>query len=186
MTSALTYETLANYRAFLERVDTLCAEIVAEFSEEIACRAGCSGCCRHLTLFPVEAANLAEAVAQLSPEIQDILAGRIDWPEDSPCPLLLDDCCLVYSARPVICRTHGFPLLTDVKGEKKVDFCEENFRGVTSLPGNRVIDLEALNRALIAINGKFEADLPGADFSKKRYSLAGIIRLALRSQKDTR
>lgn len=178
MTSALPHENLANYRAFLERVDQLCTRITAEYAGEILCRAGCSGCCRHLNLFPVEAANLAEAILRLPKEIKDLLAGRINWTEEASCPLLLDDRCLVYRNRPVICRTHGLPLLVEVDGEKIVDFCEENFRGVASLSGDMVIDLEALNRALVAINGKYETDSLDPSLRGMRYSIAEIIRLA--------
>jgi len=186
MHSPLPYENLANYLAFLERVDKLCAKITAEFAAEILCRAGCSGCCRHLNLFPVEAANLADAVGKLSPEIKELLAGRTDWPEEGSCPLLLDDCCLVYRERPVICRTHGLPLLTEVEGERLVDFCEENFRGVTSLSGDMVIDLDTLNRTLVAINGRFELETRAISFCNKRYSIAEIILIVTRSQKDPR
>jgi len=178
MTSTLAYENLANYRAFLERVDKHCAKITAEFAGKILCRAGCSGCCRHLNLFPVEAANLAAAVGKLPQETRELLAGRADWPEEGSCPLLLDDCCLVYRERPVICRTHGLPLLTDIAGEKRVDFCEENFRGVTSLSGGMVIDLDTLNRTLVAINGRFESENDGS-FRNERCSIAEIIRITV-------
>jgi Fe-S-cluster containining protein len=178
MHSTHTNDNLANYLAFLERVDDLCAKITAKFAGEIHCKAGCSGCCRHLNLFPVEAANLADAVGRLPRETREFLSGRADWSEESQCPLLKDDRCLVYSSRPVICRTHGLPLLLEVEGGKKIDFCEENFRGVTSLSGDMVIDLETLNRLLIAINGKFEAEDEGP-LHDKRYSIAEIIRMAI-------
>jgi uncharacterized protein len=180
----MTPGNLVNYREFLERIDRLCAKISAEFAGEILCRAGCSGCCRHLNLFPVEAASLADAVGKLSQEIRDLLAGRTDWQEEGSCPLLQDDCCLVYRDRPVICRTHGLPLLTDVEGEKRVDFCEENFRGVTSLSGDMVIDLDTLNRILVTINGRFESETSEPLFGKKRYSIAEIIQIAASSRKD--
>ena len=178
MLSTLSNENLANYLAFLERVDNFCAKITTEFAGEILCKAGCSGCCRHLNLFPVEAANLALSVGSLPLELRNLLAGRTDWPEQASCPLLLHDRCLVYGDRPVICRTHGLPLLTDVAGEKRVDFCEENFRGVTSLSGDMAIDLDTLNRILVAINGRFEAETCETSFCNKRYSIAEIIRIA--------
>jgi len=180
----MTSGNLVNYHAFLERIDRLCAKIAAEFAGEILCRAGCSGCCRHLNLFPVEAASLANAVGKLSQEIRDLLAGRADWQEEGLCPLLQDDCCLVYKDRPVICRTHGLPLLADVEGEKRVDFCEENFRGVTSLSGDMVIDLDTLNRTLVAINGRFESETRATSFCNKRYSIAEIIQIATSTRKD--
>lgn len=180
------HDTLANYLAFLERVDGLCGQISARLAGEIRCKAGCSGCCRHLGLFPVEAANLADTVGRLPEALRNLLAGRTDWTEETSCPLLLDDCCLVYSARPVICRTHGLPLLAEVAGEKVVDFCPENFRGVSSLSGDMVIDLETVNRALVAINGKFESDNPDSPFRGRRLSIAEIIEIATSSRKDSR
>jgi len=185
MPSSLPYENLANYLAFIDRVDKFCAQITAEFAEEILCRAGCSGCCRHLNLFPVEAASLAEAVLRLPQEIRALLAERINWMEEGSCPLLLNDCCLVYGERPVICRTHGLPLLVEVDGKKVVDFCEDNFRGVASLSGDMVIDLETLNRALVAINGKYETDSLESSSRGKRYSIAEIIRMVTSKQRKS-
>lgn len=172
-------ENLANYLSLLSRVDQLCAKICEEFTAEIVCRAGCSGCCRHLTLFPVEAANLTGAVAALSAEVKSLLAGRLDWPENGSCPLLLHDCCLVYEERPVICRTHGLPLLAAADGLKTIDCCPENFRAVESLPGSAVINLDTLNSTLVAINAKFIGDNDDERFGgKDRFTIAEIIRLS--------
>ena len=179
MTDRLPEEHLANYRSLLSRVDQHCGKIHAEFVEQIACRAGCSGCCRHLALFPVEAANLVTAVEQLPSEVRSLLAGRIHWPENGTCPLLLDDRCTVYDNRPVICRTHGLPLLADVYGIQTVDCCPENFRGAAALPGSAVLHLESLNSALVAINALFVAQNDEQRFTgKERFTIADIILLA--------
>jgi hypothetical protein len=179
MPDSLPDENLANYLLLLSRVDQFCGKIIEKFAEEITCRAGCSGCCRHLALFPVEAANLFRAVKLLPDEIRLILAGRSQWPEQGSCPLLLDDRCTVYCDRPVICRTHGMPLLAEVDGVKTVDCCPENFRGAESLPGSAVINLETLNSALAAINVVFAANNRDERFQgRDRFSIADIIILA--------
>lgn len=179
MTDRLFEELLANYRALLSRVDQHCGGINAEFAEQIACRAGCSGCCRHLSLFPVEAAVLSRAIEDLPGGIRALLAGRIDWPENGTCPLLLNDRCTVYGNRPVICRTHGLPLLAVVDGQQRVDCCPENFRGVGSLPGGAVLQLESLNSALVAINALFIAQNDDDRFNRKeRFTIADIILLS--------
>jgi Fe-S-cluster containining protein len=176
---------LANYRELISRLDRLCENITSAYSAEIACRAGCSSCCRHLNLFAVEAAVLAAAVAALPQKTLALLAARLDWPESGTCPLLVDDCCAVYASRPVICRSHGMPLLLNVDGERKVDFCRDNFRGVATLSGTAVIDLETVNQALAAINEQFTAaagrPLPG----HARLSIAAIIKKALISGDKT-
>ena len=187
MTDRLPEEHLANYRSLLSRVEQHCGKIHAEFAGQIACRAGCSGCCRHLALFPVEAASLVRAVERLPAGIRSLLAGRIQWPENGMCPLLLDDRCTVYDNRPVICRTHGLPLLADVDGIKTVDCCPENFRGAESIPGSSVLNLEILNSAFVAINALFVAQNDDERFiGKERFTIADIILFAqYRSCHDT-
>ena len=176
MTDRLPDENLANYRSLLSRVDQHCGKICEEFAEQLSCRAGCSACCQHLTLFPVEAANLVTAVEQLPSELRALLAGRIQWPESGTCPLLLDDRCTVYSNRPVICRTHGLPLLADVEGVQIVDCCPENFRGAEALPGSAVLNLESLNCALAAINALFVVNNDDERFNgKERFTITEII-----------
>jgi hypothetical protein len=152
-------DLLHNYRELRERVDRICREIEAEFGDYLSCHAGCDSCCRHLSLFPVEAASLATALKGLSPSRADHIRGRAHSAlPDGPCPLLEDGVCLLYSARPLICRTHGLPLLTVQDGAQSVDFCPLNFRGISSLPGKAVIDLDRLNTTLAAINALFVAE----------------------------
>lgn len=148
--------SLDNYRKLVSRVDELCDTIGRRLAGQITCRKGCDVCCRHLSLFPVEAAVLAEAVGSLSPSRRKALRDRAATVSpDGPCPLLDEHVCLVYEARPIICRTHGLPVLTRLDGEVRVDFCQENCRELASLNGDCVIDLDRLNAALTAINALF-------------------------------
>jgi hypothetical protein len=158
MSAPLRDNNLDNYQALLRKVDELCAAVTSEFAAQINCRAGCSGCCREITLFPVEAAALLAALSGLSPEMTAKLAATVADCENGCCPLLVDGLCLVYAARPIICRTHGLPLLLNADGERTVDFCPENFQGATSLPGQAIINLELLNQALVTINALFVED----------------------------
>lgn len=176
-------ENLANYLSLLSRIDLLCGEITAQFAKQISCRVGCSSCCRHLSLFPVETANLVKSVKQLPDEIKTILSRRIHWPENGSCPLLIDDCCTVYASRPVICRTHGMPLLAEAEGGRTANCCPENFNGAESIPGSAVINLETLNRALVVINALFIVKNTDDRFKgKDRFSIADIIILSVEQE----
>lgn len=155
MSVDLRNEYLDNYQALVRRVDELCARVHSEFTGQIVCRAGCSSCCREITVFPVEADALLTAMKSIPPHAAAAIAAAREGDSNASCPLLADGLCLVYASRPIICRTHGLPLLLKVDGESKVDFCPENFRGATSLPGQAVINLELLNQALVAINALF-------------------------------
>ncbi len=153
-----------NYLALLDRVDRLCSRTAERFGAEISCRPGCDACCRHLSICAVEAAALREALHAL-PEAEAAFIARRAQPAgpDAPCPLLHDELCLLYRARPIICRTHGLPLLIHRDGANGVDFCPENFRGLSSIPGSDVIDLERLNAMLSAISAVYLAGRPGPE-----------------------
>jgi len=149
---------LAPYRALLAQVDQLCDRIVAEFADQLACRAGCAACCTLQGVLPVEAASLALAWRELPAATAAALAVRANTVAgDERCPLLSDDRCPLYAARPIICRTHGLPLLIEAAGATRVDRCPLNFTGLASLPGSAIIHLERLNSALVAANRHFLA-----------------------------
>lgn len=155
--TALSVPLFANYQQFQQQVDLLCIRIASEFSADVACRRGCSGCCRHLSLFPVEAMALASALSTLPDSDRELLRARAPYFNDMlTCPLLHDDgSCLLYPHRPLICRTHGMPLRITEGSGCRVDFCPENFRSRTSLPGYAIIDLDRLNEVLVAINALY-------------------------------
>lgn len=149
-------DAFANYRRLVESVDTLCARIVSAHGSHLACTRGCDGCCRHITVFPVEAYALARALGDLPEQLRSELRDRAArTPPEAPCPLLREGICLLYPARPIICRTHGLPLLMETPDGVRVDHCPHNFKGVDSLPGSAVIQLERLNETLAAVNALF-------------------------------
>jgi Fe-S-cluster containining protein len=149
---------LAPYRALVEQVDQLCERIVETFPDQIVCRAGCAGCCTLQGVLPVEAASLALALRRLPDPEAELMRGRLKTAKETErCPLLTDDCCPLYAARPIICRTHGLPLLVEDEHGTRVDRCPLNFTSLATLPGTAVIRLETLNLALVAANRHFLA-----------------------------
>ncbi|MCG8635673.1 MAG: YkgJ family cysteine cluster protein [Desulfobacterales bacterium] len=154
---------LKNYNDLLERVDTHVKMVTERYRDHIACKKGCDACCRFLNLFPVEAFALSRAFLALPETDQARILEQIEREEDK-CPLLINRACLLYKARPVICRTHGFPLYLQKEEGPMVDFCPENFKGMTELPKEAMMNLDKLNTLLTAVNQHFmanvEADLP--------------------------
>lgn len=55
--------------------------------------------------------------------------------------------CIVYQARPLICRSHGLTILID----GKLDCCPLNYT-TAAAPLTHVLDLEKLNTVLVSIN----------------------------------
>jgi Fe-S-cluster containining protein len=173
-------DPLRNYFDLVSRVDELCQRIETDFRMHLACRKGCDACCRHFSLFPVEAAALVQALDSRGAEEKGRIRSRARLaPEEGPCPLLQDGACLLYEARPIICRTHGLPLLAGTGKERLLDWCPENFKGVKSLPDAAVINLDVLNTTLATINSLFLAEIPAGKLHKERFLLSNALMLDL-------
>jgi len=152
------------YKSLTEKLDAHEVKVLQKYKEYIVCKKGCSDCCILESVFPVDAYMIYSAFisGEISVDVLDF--------EESPgrCVFLKDDICTVYTARPVICRTHGYPVLV----EGKADFCPENFKDLTSLDSEYILDLENLNKALASINIIFQREIEeGEIFLKERITL---------------
>jgi Fe-S-cluster containining protein len=147
---------LDNYRQTVARVDALCRGILDVLTIRITCSEGCSSCCTAITLFPVEAAALTAALDALPEEQQTAIRRHVAGHADGErCPLLENHRCLLYAARPIICRTHGLPIIYNVEGQRTTDCCPLNEGDGESVPGSAIIDLDRLNTLLVAVNALY-------------------------------
>ena len=147
---------LDNYRRLVDRIDALCGAIQASLGEQIICSEGCSSCCTAITLFPVEAAALRAALDEMPEQEAEEILRHVSEPASSErCPLLSHHRCLLYRARPIICRTHGLPIIYTEDNLHKSDCCPLNLNEAESISGASVIDLDKLNPLLVAVNSLY-------------------------------
>lgn len=166
---------LDNYKQLTSRVDALCGAIAEALEEQITCSAGCSSCCTAITIFPVEAAAMQEALNKLPEQQAEEIRRHVSNHKDGErCPLLLHNLCLLYEARPIICRTHGLPIIYDADGERKSDCCPLNLTDSESLSGINVIDLDKLNTLLVAVNSIYLSQADNTD-TELRVTIAEAI-----------
>ncbi len=172
-------DPLNNYYSLVAKIDELCSRIESDFARQISCHAGCSGCCQHITLAWVEAMALATALTKLPAATAEAIRLQAQSAKaDGSCPLLLDNRCALYANRPIICRTHGLPILTTDSHElQTIDFCPKNFQNSETLPGSAVVDLNRLNTLLDAVNRLFIAELFITKPEKNRLSVAEALLL---------
>jgi len=180
------------YQQLVGEVDGLAGRLTERYSSHLACRAGCGGCCHHhLSVFSVEAANVRTAVQALSPETRDrvhqqarAVLEREAVGVEAACPLLVNDRCAIYAARPLICRTQGLPLLYEAAdGQAEVDFCPLNFtsdEAVAELDEDHLVPLDALNLRLAAVNLSYCRETDLADEASRRIPMSEIILAATR------
>lgn len=145
-------EPFSQYVSLLSRVDDLCMRLRQIHGRHIACARGCSACCGQvLEILPVEFYYLQAAA----------LVSNLSEPAtaEGACPLLHKSRCSLYQHRPVICRTHGMPLVVEENGLRRVDCCLKNFKDGTlnTLSGNSLLHLERMNLLLVSINHVFSA-----------------------------
>ena len=144
---------LENYKQLTARVDSLCDAITAALGEQLTCSAGCSSCCTSITVFPVEAAAMREVLENLPHrQSEEIHRHVTEHADGERCPLLLHHRCLLYEARPIICRTHGLPIIYTSDGQRNSDCCPHNLTDAESVSGSNVVDLDKLNTLLVAVN----------------------------------
>ena len=155
---------LENYRQLTSRVDALCNAIAANLGVQITCSEGCSSCCTSITVFPVEAAAMRETLENLPDrQAEEIIRHVSEHAKGERCPLLLHHRCLLYEARPIICRTHGLPIIYTTDGQRSSDCCPHNLTEVESLSGSSVIDLDKLNTLLVAVNSIYLSQSESAE-----------------------
>jgi Fe-S-cluster containining protein len=147
---------LDNYAQLISRIDALCSAIAAPLGDQITCSAGCSSCCTSITVFPVEAAAMRERLKKLPAlRADEILRHVTEHAAGERCPLLSHNHCLLYETRPIICRTHGLPIIYTADGHRNSDCCPHNLTATESLSGANVIDLDKLNTLLVAVNSLY-------------------------------
>jgi len=116
---------LKKYENYLQVLNKKLEEYFDNQKEYISCKAGCGICCKE-SYYPVsqlEYEFLKPAINELSTEQKEliiqnsiqIIKDRKIFLKSNPdikkfvyiCPLLFDDSCIVYSRRPMVCRSWG-------------------------------------------------------------------------------
>ena len=170
------HRLLENYQQLTSRVDSLCKTIAATLGKQITCSAGCSSCCTSITIFPVEAEAMRDALNKLPAQMAEKIRRHVsEHAEDERCPLLLHHQCLLYEARPIICRTHGLPIIYSSEGQRNSDCCPLNLTDSAPLPGTSVVDLDKLNMLLVAVNSIYLSQTDNSD-TELRITIAAALK----------
>lgn len=164
-------EVLARYRELGDYCDALAQRVRDRFGAVWQCRAGCSGCCRLATVCGLEAVVLLRA------GLDSGFSGQFESGGEQCC-LLREERCLVYAHRPLICRTHGLPLVSGALTEGEVDCCPLNLPAlaeVAELEMDLIVDLDRLTENLMRLNLAFFLTLGRPELAETRFALASLV-----------
>ncbi len=112
------------YLKLLNEINSISQTLENEHKKHINCKSGCDLCCMDYSIFPIEFYFILEKLKKQNPEMDSLEVGK----SENECIFLKDHSCTIYNSRPIICRTHGLPLLyTNDDGEWELSTCELNF-----------------------------------------------------------
>jgi hypothetical protein len=145
---------ISQYQKLCQYCDEVFAATFDAFRAHIRCARGCAACCILETIVPLEAyvidSHLHTSSSPILPVLQDG-AGQ----STEQCIFLHNNECTIYPVRPIICRTHGLPIIyPDREG---IDTCPLNFTDIdlTSIDKRFLFDAETITENLMRLNLAF-------------------------------
>lgn len=162
-------KAIEEYRRLRDEVDRKASDLMEVHRDRLCCKALCHDCCVNLTVWPVEFFSMVE-------ELKAAKWPRPQFDEGASCGFLKAGLCQIYPYRPIICRTHGLPMVymhdEDRPDEYAVSFCEKNFVGVdvetfVFTPDN-TFHLDELNSELALINLRYLEERKETSFRDRR------------------
>ena len=152
-------EALAAYVELLRKIDAKVSEIRSRHPSAFSCARRCHGCCAPgLTVSALEAESIREYLSRdgIASNAAQTLAETRPHARARCGFLTAEGDCSIYEARPIVCRSHGAPIVTP-DGER--DVCPLNFDGIRldELPAVDLLNAETVNVLLALLNRRYDA-----------------------------
>lgn len=162
------------YYQLRKEIDVLCESLEKVHHQHLNCKKGCDLCCMAISVFPVEFYAIKAELDLKS------ISGLPVPQNDVDCRYLVDHSCAIYPSRPVICRTHGLPLLyMSLDGDEyELSCCELNFTDfdMDDFDEDNTYPMDRINSQLYLINKNFVAGFEGGKYSETdRIPLAELL-----------
>lgn len=153
-----------NYLTLRKQIDTLTGKLETQHKKHMKCKAGCDLCCMDYSVFPIEFHSILENIKQYKIEPKT----NVKVNEDD-CIFLIDHKCTIYEERPIICRTHGLPLLfVSDKGNWELSACELNFTEfeMDKFSEENTFPQDKFNSKLFMLNKEFIKGFKGKEYGE--------------------
>jgi Fe-S-cluster containining protein len=136
--------------------------------EHMKCRKGCDLCCIDFSVFPVEFYFILNQLRK-----ENVIPESAEIADNDVCLFLKDHSCTIYQHRPIMCRTHGLPLLyANENGEWELSACELNFTefDFDEFTDENTLPQDKYNSKLFLMNWKFITE-----FADTKYTETDLI-----------
>lgn len=158
------------YKILLNKINQQTAALEKLHKNHLKCRNGCDLCCIDFSILPVEFYFILSELKK-----KNIEPGFVENPENETCVFLKKGSCTIYEQRPVMCRTHGLPLLyANDDGEWELSACELNFTefDFENFTMENTLPQDKFNSILFLMNKEFIAE-----FTDVKYNETDLIPL---------
>jgi Fe-S-cluster containining protein len=155
---------IKKYRELVEECDSMSERLASIHSKHMQCRRGCNSCCVNLNVFPVEFYSILDNLSREGLELSFDESGECGFIDEN-------GGCRLYKYRPIICRTHGLPIVfheeQDGQMVGNVSFCDMNFRDIDEsfvFDKYNTLNIDAVNDKFFAVNLEFITNNPELGF----------------------
>jgi hypothetical protein len=156
------------YKLLLSEIDNHTASLEEVHHKHMKCKNGCSLCCMDFSVFPVEFYFILNELKN-----ENIKHGKNGDLNNEICAFLRNHSCTIYQHRPIMCRTHGLPLLyANDEGDWELSACELNFTDYDfeDFTPENTLPQDRYNSKLFLLNREFIAE-----FTDKKYGELDLI-----------
>ena len=145
---------LSQYQTLCRYCDDAFAMTLQAFRAHIRCAQGCASCCLLETVVPLEAFVITSYLESAASHSSAARSYRTPQTQ-TRCVFLHEDTCVIYSVRPLICRTHGLPIR--YPDGQAIDACPLNFADIdrATIDIQFVLDAERITHNLMRLNLAF-------------------------------
>jgi Fe-S-cluster containining protein len=152
---------MSRYGELTAKIDAFFARVEARHRSDMRCDSGCSHCCHtRLSITAVEAQAIADELATWSPDARAALRANALASTNRCAALDGNGRCMMYSVRPVVCRSHGAPIRLRENSLPVVQACRENFtaRGPAAADPDCILDQTTLSAMVLAVDREAGGD----------------------------
>jgi hypothetical protein len=147
---------MSRYHELAAKVDGFFARVMARHGGDMQCESGCSDCCAvRLSVTAVERDAICDFVAGWSSERLAALKANARAQAPDRCAALdPGGRCLIYDARPIVCRSHGAPIRMTERSLPVVQACFRNFTdaGPAAADPDCILDQTTLSALVLAVD----------------------------------
>jgi Fe-S-cluster containining protein len=169
------------YKVLLSEIEQHTAFLEDMHNKHMKCKNGCDLCCIDFSIFPIEFHFILNEIKN-----EDQKPDLEEKSENEICAFLKNHSCTIYNHRPIMCRTHGLPLLyANDDGEFELSACELNFTAFDfeDFSMENTLPQDKYNSKLFLLNREFIADF--ADNKYGELDLIPLKELAKRLKTET-